>query len=508
MAEAMEGKLEGVNSGRLFVGSCMSLVSTSVAFGVLTSFMGDLKEVFALTNEQAGWIGGAAIWGFTISIFVFGPLVDVLGMRLLMRFAMVCHLAGPLIMIFAGGFTGLFTGALIISLANGTVEAVCNPLVATIYPDRKTQKLNQFHVWFPGGIVIGGLLAFVIDQIDPGSLPMGIDPWQFKLALILVPTVLYGILFTAQKFPVTERVRSGVSFGGMVRATFLRPLFIILFICMALTASLELGPGRWMGEVMNSAMKATFSVEDAGILVLVYGSTLMAVLRFFAGPVVHRLSPTGLLVVSAILAGAGLFALTHAGETAAMVIGAATVFYLGVCYFWPTMLGVAAERVPKGGSLALALLGGWGMAVVGLITVPVMGMITDGYGHDKLPMAETRLVIQEGAAALPVLKAGAGEEGAEALNEAIALVTLVNKEIGETNVLPPVDTGKALRAIATHAKNTPLGPKADALLKPADDHGGLMSFRWVSAAAIVLVLVFGILFLMDRAKGGYKIEKI
>ncbi|MFQ5807862.1 MAG: sugar MFS transporter, partial [Phycisphaerae bacterium] len=335
-----------MSTGRLFVGSCFALTATSVCFGVVGASMGALKEQFILSNEQVGWIGGAALWGFTISIFVLGPLCDVLGMRNLLRFALLCHAVGTLLMIFATGFWMLFFGALILALGNGTVEAACNPLVATIYPYEKTKKLNQFHVWFPGGIVIGGVAAYLLDQV-------GLTNWQVKLALILVPTVIYGLIFAGQKFPATERVQSGVSFGGMVQGALLRPLFLILLACMAITASLELGPNRWVPAVLEAG-------GIPGILVLAYISGLMAVLRFFAGPVVYRLSPTGILVASAVLSGAGLYWLSFA-ETTVMAFLSATVFAVGVCYFWPTMLGVTSERVPKSGALGLALMGGMGM---------------------------------------------------------------------------------------------------------------------------------------------------
>ncbi|HUU95937.1 MAG TPA: MFS transporter, partial [Phycisphaerae bacterium] len=291
-----------MNRERLFVGSCFALVATSVCFGVVGAIMGTLKEQFILSNEQVGWIGGAALWGFTVSIFVLGPLCDVLGMRNLLRFALVCHALGTLLMIFATGFWTLFFGALILALGNGTVEAACNPLVATVYPDQKTKKLNQFHVWFPGGIVIGAVASFGLDKLAAAmntSTLLALELWQFKLALILIPTVVYGIIFTGQKFPATERVQSGVSFGGMIAGTLLRPLFLILLACMAITASLELGPNRWVPAVLEAG-------GIHGILVLAYISGLMAVLRFFAGPVVHRLSPTGILVGSAILSGIGL----------------------------------------------------------------------------------------------------------------------------------------------------------------------------------------------------------
>jgi len=488
--------LAGVNSSRLFLGSCFALISTAVVFGVVTSIMGDLKNVFVLNNTDAGYIGGATIWGFTISIFIFGPLCDAIGMKRLMRFSFICHIIGPLLMIFANSFWTLFSGALITSLANGTVEAVCNPLVATIYPNDKTRKFNQFHVWFPGGIVIGGLLAFLISKINPDFwADAQLAPWQVKIALVLVPTLIYGVIFTGQKFPVTERVQAGLSFGHMARETFMRPLFLVLFVCMGITASLELGPGRWMGEVMGKVM-GTFAGDNSGILVLVYGSVLMAVLRFFAGPVVHRLSPTGLLVCSALLAGAGLTLLTYADQVVA-IFASATIFYVGVCYFWPTMLGVTSERVPKGGALALALMGGWGMAVVGLITVPAMGKIADIYGHGQLPFDQTKICISQALEQLPQLEEAEGD-----------LLQKVNEQIKTSGALPEKDTAKALRIIIKYMPDKDLGKQAKAIVAPADDYGGLMSFRIVASLAIVLVIVFGIMYVRDRARGGYKIEKI
>ena len=487
--------LAGVNSRRLFWGSCLSLISTSVAFGVITSMMGAFKSEFTLNNTEAGLIGGAAIWGFTISIFVFGPLVDLIGMKRLLNFAFIGHLVGPIVMIFANGFGMLFVGALLISMANGTVEAVCNPLVATIYPAQKTQKLNQFHVWFPGGIVIGGLLAYVIDN----ALPTGIGPlgtWQIKLVLIFIPTVIYGLIFLGQKFPATERVQSGLSFGDMVKAC-VRPLFIILFLCMGLTASLELGPGRWMGEVMNEAM--AFAGAGAGILVLAYGNGLMAVLRYFAGHAIERFSPTGMLVISAVLAGIGLLALSFATNVI-MVVVCATVFYVGVCYFWPTMLGVAAERVPRGGALAMALLGGWGMAAVGLITTPLMGNVADHYGHKTFEVAVVQNTLDQGVDALR--NADAPQDITQKVDQTLATVAA-------TNTLPMGDTADALRDIAKYApQEAPAAVQATTELKKADDFGGKMSFRWVSSLSIILIVVFGALYLKDKAAGGYKAEQI
>ena len=498
--------LAGVDAGRLFVGSCFALISTSVTFAVIGAIMGPLKEQFILTNEQVGYIGGAALWGFTISIFVFGPLCDAVGMRQLLRLAFVCHMAGPIVMIFATGFWSLFGGALIIAMGNGLVEAACNPLVATVYPDKKTEKLNQFHVWFPGGIVIGGLLSFAFDKT-------GIGWWQLKLGMIILPTLVYGFLFFGQKFPLTERVQSGVSFGGMCKETFLRPLFLLLLACMMITASLELGPNRWLPAVYEAG-------GLPGILVLVWISGLMAVLRQYAGPVVHRLSPTGILVASSALAGIGLWLLSLATGFA-LTFAAATVFAVGVCYFWPTMLGVTSERVPKGGALALALLGGMGNVAVGLIAAPQMGRVADWYAHQELEPRTAQVCLQEVVDTFPALVAHAkGKTGqdVEHVRDLARGVLDTSEQAGGS--LPLVDTENALRAAMAYAREPETddsqevqlalaaAAKAGELMGPADNYGGRMSFRWLSPFSLIILAVFAVIYLNDKAKGGYKAERL
>lgn len=483
-----------VNAGRLFLGSCLALIATSVAFAVIGDIMGTLKNEFVLTNAQVGAVGGAALWGFTISMIALGPLCDALGMKRLMLFALICHLAGPLIMIFANGFGMLFTGALVLALGNGTVEAACNPLVATLYPDNKTVMLNRFHVWFPGGIVIGGLLCYFLTQLGNHS-------WQLRLVLVMIPAVIYGILFLGQKFPATERVQSGISFGGMCKETFLRPLFWVLFIGMGITASLELGPNRWIPAILESG-------GMPGILVLVYITGLMAVLRQFAGSFVHKLSPTGLLFISAILAGAGLYWLSFA-ESLGIAIAAATVFALGVCFFWPTMLGVVSERIPKGGALALAMMGGMGMLASGMIASPLIGSAADTYLKDKLPKAETTAVIQEVATVFPKLQEDAGDL-AEDLQPGIDAANGVLEQIkaDPNGELPHPETANALRAAISSGADHEVIGKAAAILNPADNYGGRMSFRLIAPFAGILVVVFGVMYISDKKKGGYKAEEI
>ncbi len=352
-----------MNQRRLFIASCVSLIATAMTFAIRGDILEPLRTQFHLNNEQVGEVAGIAFLGFTISIFIGGPLCDAVGMGRLLGLAFLCHVTGVLLMIFAPGYWVLWSGSLIGGLGNGLVEAAVNPLVATVYSDDKTNKLNALHVWFPGGIVIGGLVAYVLSKVQVS--------WQLKWSTILIPTIIYGFLFLGQKFPATERVQSGVSTSEMFKEV-LRPLFLLFAFCMLLTASTELGPNQWIPDVLNPA------VGGLGIVVLVWINGLMAIGRYFAGPIVHRLSPVGLLIGSSAFSAVGLFLLSSV-QSATSAFVAATIFAIGVCFFWPTMLGVTSERFPKGGAFLLALMGAIGNLAVFRI-LPIMGGIKDKYG--------------------------------------------------------------------------------------------------------------------------------
>jgi len=476
----------GVNARRLFIGSCVALVATSVAFATVGAIMLALKREFILTNAEVGWIGGAALWGFAVSQLIFAPLADTLGMRFLLRLAFVGHLAGALIMMVSSGFWMLFCGALVIAMGNGLVEAACNPLVAALYPENKTVKLNQFHVWFPGGVVIGGLAAYGLDAV-------GIGAWQIKLALILIPTLAYGVMILGQPFPTTEGVKAGVSMGEMFKAAFTTPLMWVMLIAMAMTASVELGPNRWVPAVLQAG-------GMAGILVLVWINGLMAVLRFRAGPVVERLSPTGVLLTSSVLGGFGLLGLSIWGS-GRMNFASPTVFAVGVCYFWPTMLGVVSERVPRSGALGLGLMGAIGMATVGLVTSPVMGRIADQYAHDELPVAETVAVLETGVAALE------GIDNPDA-QFAAGMARGVVQGFEADGELAAPETANSLRAIIASDADADAVAQAQSILGPADNYGGRISFRYVVPLCGVLMLIFGVMYMRDRAAGGYQVKSI
>jgi MFS family permease len=355
-----------INRNQLFWASCIALIFTSLTFAFRASLEGVWGREFNINKEEVGWIFSPAFWGFTLAMVIGGPLCDVLGMKRLVGFAFVGHLAGAIIYIIAKDATMLFVGTLFIGIGNGMVEAACNPLVVTLFPNKKTTMLNRFHVWFPGGNVIGGLLAyFVLTQWN-------LD-WRILMVPLFIAAITYGLMFLKLKFPQTERVTQGITTGQMFQAC-LHPLFIVMLLCMFLTAATELGTTTWILALLEGS-------GVSGILVLVFIFGIMALGRSFAGPIVHRLNPNGMLIFSAIFSVIGLLLLSNATGMAAF--GAALVFAIGICFFWPTMLGFVSEYLPRTGALGLSLMGGAGMFSVSLI-LPVMGRWLDNYKEEAL----------------------------------------------------------------------------------------------------------------------------
>jgi MFS family permease len=297
----------------------------------------------------------------------------------LLMLAFVFHFLAIILTIFANGYWTLFLSTLLIGIANGTVEAACNPLVATIYSDNKTTKLNHFHLWFPGGIVVGTLIVMFFDKLGLG--------WQWQMAVMLIPTVIYGYLFSRLEFPVTERVASGVSTGDMYKAV-VSPLFIFMFICMFGTAITELFTNQWVGLLLSN-------VTDNALLLLTITTGIMVIGRAFAEPIVHRFAPQGVLLASAVVASIGLYMMaTASGNT---LLFAALLFGIGVCYFWPTMIGFVAENIPKSGAVGLNLMGGAGMFAVFVYT-SLIGGVYDGIIQKNLPEGADIKVYQSAAA--------------------------------------------------------------------------------------------------------------
>lgn len=355
-----------IQKTKLFAASCLALLVTSLSFGIRAGIMNQISEEFHLTTFELGTITATAFWGFPLAIVVGGFVVDLIGMKRLLIIAFIFHLLGITLTVFAQGYWTLFLSTLLIGIANGTVEAACNPLVASIYPEDKTTRLNYFHLWFPGGIVIGTLVVLLFSYLNLN--------WQLQIAVMLIPTVIYGSLFFKLDFPVTERVSSGYTTSDMYKAV-VSPLFIFMFICMFGTSITELFTGQWIGILLKN------TTENA-ILLLTLTTGIMVIGRAFAGTVVHQFKPQGVLLLSAIFSAFGLYLLST--STGNSVFIGAVIFGIGVCYFWPTMIGFVAENIPESGALGLNLMGGAGMFAVSVYTI-FMGDFYDTLILQHLP---------------------------------------------------------------------------------------------------------------------------
>ncbi len=424
--------------GRLFFLNVLAVASMGMAFGIRSNIAGELKaDVFDPIDKlnSAKMLGtalGLPFLGFATTIAIGSPLLDYIGMGRLLRLSSLLFLAGTSIVIGAPHYQhgmaldfAIRAGMLIMGLGWGLVETVVNPMTASIYPQDKTHRLNVLHAWWPGGIIMGGLLGLLLVKLQYN--------WKVEMGLIMIPAAAYGLFSIGQKFPATERVAAGVPARVMFKEA-LRPFFIMWFLCMFLTAASELAPGQWVDLALSQ------TVGMKGILLLIYVSGLMFVMRHFAGPLAHKLSPPGLLWFSCLLASLGLLSLSVANSPITGLL-AATVWGVGVCYMWPTMLGAASERFPRGGALLMGLMGTAGTLSI-YFFLPVLGGIYDKAKIDKA--------------------------GGEAAFNAL--------------------TGDKLTDVLNYA--------------------GQHSFRMVAILPAILLLVFGAVWLYDRARGGYRPVKI
>jgi len=344
------------NRDRLFLASCVALIVTAMTFAIRAGILNDLGADFALDNAQLGWVNSMAFLGFPIAMLIGGLIYNSVGPRIMMWIAFISHVLGLVLTITAGGFWGLVISTFFIGFANGAVEAACNPMIADMYPDKTSEMLNKFHVWFPGGIVIGSLVASAFGSFLPDA------GWQVLIAVMFIPTLIYGLLIFGQDFPKSENIVSDTraNLKGL-----LNPLFIFLAICMAFTASTEFATTQWVEKILGGS-------GANPILVLALVSGIMALGRFFGGPFVHKLSTTGVLLGSAVLASLGIYLLTTLDGPAVYL--AAAVFALGICFFWPNMIAAASEFTPKTGALGMSLIGG-----VGMFSMVIMNPIIGGW---------------------------------------------------------------------------------------------------------------------------------
>lgn len=450
--------MQNKNDRILFWGCFIALVTTAFAFVLRSLTVDQWAPQFNLSYSQSGEILGAGIWPMAITIILFSLIIDKVGYGKSMVFAFLCHASATVIVMcapmvlakegadaleiaagHARGYKLLYFGYFIMALGNGTVEAVINPVVATMFSREKPKWLNILHAGWPGGLVVGGVLALASARFYPDM------PWNYKISLVLLPTILYGILMLGRAFPVNERVAAGVTYRDMLRefgffgalivttllvfevtrllegagmffnafdenfrlsakfvisvgiagafglycGSFGRPMLIFLLLLMIPLATTELGTDSWIGDIMTAPLK---QLGLQGGWVLVYTSLIMMILRFFAGPIVHKLSPLGLLATSSVVAAIGLVALSK--TTGMSILVAATLYGFGKTFFWPTMLGVVSEQFPKGGALTLNATGGVGMLGVGVVGTVLLGMFQNQNIQQELQAQRPELITQ------------------------------------------------------------------------------------------------------------------
>jgi putative MFS transporter len=330
------------NHNRLFYGSCFALITTAFSFSIRAGVLPQLAETFNLTATQLGVINSMFFLGFPISMVLGGIFYGTLGPKKIMIFAFFAHTLGIVLTIFSGGYIGLLISTLFIGLGNGCTEAACNPMIAASYSGKQMNTLlNRFHMWFPGGIVLGSLVSFVMTKMNMG--------WEAQIWVIMIPTLIYAYLFYGQPFPEPKKdvASLAVNFSAMIT-----PLFLFMCLCMTLTAISEFGPSQWAVLILSKS-----GAEPMVIVALTFGVAALG--RYFGGEFVHRFDQTGVLLGSAVTVTIGLLLLST--QTGPMAYFAAIVFGMGVCYFWPNMIGFIAEKLPLSGAIGMSVVGAFGM---------------------------------------------------------------------------------------------------------------------------------------------------
>jgi MFS family permease len=423
----------GTNDMILFWASFMTLIAAGMGFSIRGDILADWGRQFGFTQTDLGIITGQGLAGFGITIIFFSFFADLVGYGKLMIIAFALHTLSVVLTLAAplafqeygkeGAFYCLYLGAWAFSLANGTCEAVINPLTATLFAKNKTHWLNILHAGWPGGLVLGAVVSLLLNQLS------GIT-WQVRWAIVFAPMLLYGVMMLGRRFPTSEAKQSGIStrsmmgevgllgaavvlallglwltsdvvpgllrlvgapeslswlgwalagalwilFGSFSRFRLGHWMLAFLYILHGLVGSVELGTDSWIIDIT----KTVLNNPDEALLAFIWTNVLMFTLRFFAGPIVHKISPIGLLFASAVIGTTGLWLLGLSGmNTTWLWLAAVTVYGLGKTFYWPTMLGVVSERFPKGGALALGFSGGVGMLAAGLLGGPGIGYFQD-----------------------------------------------------------------------------------------------------------------------------------
>jgi MFS family permease len=484
-----------VHTGQIFFASFMTLIAAGMGFAIRGGILGDWGAQFGFTKSELGEIFGAGLAGFGFTIIFFSFFADAFGYKSLLIGAFLLHVLSAVVTLAAGPiykssgqnatYWCLYIGSFIFSLANGLCEAAINPLTATLYPKNKTHYLNILHAGWPGGLVIGGVINYLFQ---------GKVRWEILLALYVLPALYYGFVVIKNRFPISEAKAAGINIGQMITKVF-APMLLFIFLIHAMVGYVELGTDGWIQNIMNN------TIGNLAFILFVYTSLLMFVLRFFAGPIVHRINPLGLLFISAICGAVGLWLLGKVSGVALVFI-AATIFALGKTFYWPTMLGVIGERFPMAGAIAMGISGGVGMLSAGFLGGPGIGYTQDRAAQTQLqavaPDAYNRVKAENPNRFLffPPIQGLDGQK--------VAVVSDKGKQLREDLEKKPNDPGlKKLYEWYTTVEAS----HVDKDQQPVNDaviHGGRKALQITSLVPVTMAVCYLILVLYFVSKGGYK----
>lgn len=516
----------GSNEKILFLASFLTLIAAGMGFAIRGDIISDWGKQFGFTQGELGIITGQGLAGFGLTIIFFSFFSDILGYGKLMVVAFLLHSLSVGLTLLApyafnqpshmvdlgvfsfdiggkmGAFNCLWAGAWAFSLANGTCEAVINPLTATLFPKNKTHWLNILHAGWPGGLVLGALVGLVLNYLPKlGLPPVG---WMIRWGIVIAPVLLYGLLMLGRPFPRSEAEASGVPFWRMA-VTLLSPILLFLFLLHAMVGYVELGTDTWIQNITNTVL----ANKDTALIAFIWTNVLMFTLRFFAGPIVHKISPVGLLFGSAVIGTTGLWMLGQPfTNTVAMWMLAVTVYGIGKTFYWPTMLGVISERYPQGGALVLGISGGIGMISAGLLGGPGIGYKQDYFAAQSLQKADPGAYDRyKGDPKSPLafvpeqyLPKVAGLDNAK-----VAVLDDNGADLKEQLALTPEDKNlRQLDAWWQQAKETAKSDKGP--VDQATLYGGKRALEVTAVVPAAMAIGYLLLLLYFLAKGGYKAE--
>lgn len=499
----------GGNKGTflIFLASFLTLIAAGMGFGARGEVLGQWAK-YGFTYTDLGKISGMGLAGFGLVILGASLITDRVGYRAIMLAAFLCHVISAVIMLFAdysfnnygkdGAYWCLWTGNLIFAIGNGLCEAAINPLVATLYPNKKTHYLNILHAGWPAGLVLGALAGKFLGHYG----------WQVPILSFMIPALIYGFITLTQRFPESEATKAGVTYGEMF-SQLLAPVLIFLMLIHAMVGYVELGTDSWISSITNKLSLGQ------GTYLFIFASSLMFVLRFFAGPIVEKINPLGLLFVSAILGAVGLYTISVV-EGVGMVWMAVTIYALGKTFLWPTMLGVVGERFPKGGAVTMGMMGGIGMLSAGLLGVPGIGYKQDFFltenlvNQQKAEATFNRYKTDEEISFLFLPRfIGVDQGKLKVALDPEGPATDLNNRLGILEKLGILKDSKdmlALQAWWESAKSY-----IDTDKKPLDEaqtYGGRLALRWTAIVPATMAVCYLLLILYFRATGGYKQEHL